>query len=329
MAELRWNPMIKDWVMVASNRQNRPNMPKDWCPFCPGSGKVPDNYEVHKYDNDFPALSQNPPPMDDVATDLYKTRPSYGKCEVILFSPDHHGALSQLSDDHAMKLVDLWTERFNDMASDKNIKYVFIFENRGEMVGVSMPHPHGQMYGYSVIPQKIELELNAAKEHYEENGECLFCRINREEITCGKRIVCENEDFIAYIPFFADYAYGVYIAAKAHKNNISQFNEREKRNLGIILKEVTGAYDCLFDFRFPYMMCMHNGPVNMEETEHAGHDDYFHFHIELYPPMRSADKQQFMASSETGVWAHCNPTAPEEKAIELRAAVEKYRNLNK
>ena len=329
MAELRWNPMIKDWVMVASNRQNRPNMPKDWCPFCPGSGKVPDNYEVHKYDNDFPALSQNPPPMDDVATDLYKTRPSYGKCEVILFSPDHHGALSQLSDDHAMKLVDLWTERFNDMASDKNIKYVFIFENRGEMVGVSMPHPHGQMYGYSVIPQKIELELNAAKEHYEENGECLFCRINREEITCGKRIVCENEDFIAYIPFFADYAYGVYIAAKAHKNNISQFNEREKRNLGIILKEVTGAYDCLFDFRFPYMMCMHNGPVNMEETEHAGHNDYFHFHIELYPPMRSADKQQFMASSETGVWAHCNPTAPEEKAIELRAAVEKYRNLNK
>ena len=329
MAELRWNPMIKDWVMVASNRQNRPNMPKDWCPFCPGSGKVPDNYEVHKYDNDFPALSQNPPPMDDVATDLYKTRPSYGKCEVILFSPDHHGALSQLSDDHAMKLVDLWTKRFNDMASDKNIKYVFIFENRGEMVGVSMPHPHGQMYGYSVIPQKIELELNAAKEHYEENGECLFCRINREEITCGKRIVCENEDFIAYIPFFADYAYGVYIAAKAHKNNISQFNEREKRNLGIILKEVTGAYDCLFDFRFPYMMCMHNGPVNMEETEHAGHDDYFHFHIELYPPMRSADKQQFMASSETGVWAHCNPTAPEEKAIELRAAVEKYRNLNK
>ena len=329
MAELRWNPMIKDWVMVASNRQNRPNRPKDWCPFCPGSGKVPDNYEVHKYDNDFPALSQNPPPMDDVATDLYKTRPSYGKCEVILFSPDHYGALSQLSDDHAMKLVELWTERFNDMASDKNIKYVFIFENRGEMVGVSMPHPHGQMYGYSVVPQKIELELNAAKEHYEENGECLFCRINREEVSCGKRIVCENEDFIAYIPFFADYAYGVYIAAKAHKNNISQFNEREKRNLGIILKEVTGAYDCLFDFRFPYMMCMHNGPVNMEETEHAGHDDYFHFHIELYPPMRSADKQQFMASSETGVWAHCNPTAPEEKAIELRAAVEKYRNLNK
>ena len=198
MAELRWNPMIKDWVMVASNRQNRPNMPKDWCPFCPGSGKVPDSYEVYKYDNDFPALSQNPPPMDDVATELYKTRPSYGKCEVILFSPDHHGALSQLSDDHAMKLVELWTERFNAMAADKNIKYVFIFENRGEMVGVSMPHPHGQMYGYSVVPQKIELELNAAKEHYDEKGECLFCRINKEEVACVKRIVCENEDFIAY-----------------------------------------------------------------------------------------------------------------------------------
>ena len=100
MAELRWHPLTKAWVMVASNRQNRPQQPKDWCPFCPGSGKVPDNYDVLRYNNDFPALSQNPPKPDDVATDFYKTAPSYGKCEVILYSPNHTITLPDLPTEH-------------------------------------------------------------------------------------------------------------------------------------------------------------------------------------------------------------------------------------
>ncbi len=324
MAELRWNPMIKDWVMIASNRQNRPQMPKDWCPFCPGSGKVPDDYDVFAYDNDFPALTQNPPEPDDVATDFYKVKPSHGKCEVILFSPDHHGTLKELSDEHMKKLVDLWCARFKAMSEDKKIKYVFIFENRGDVVGVTMPHPHGQMYGYSVIPKKIELELDAAKEHYEENGECIFCRMNKEEYGAGLRIIHENDDFVAYIPFFADYAYGVYIVSKAHKATIADFNESEKENLGKILRDITGMYDNLFDFNFPYMMCMHNAPVNNDDEKYSALENFYHFHIEMYPPLRAADKQQFQASSETGVWAHCNPTAPEEKAQEMREALKRY-----
>ncbi|MFA6947367.1 MAG: galactose-1-phosphate uridylyltransferase [Eubacteriales bacterium] len=333
MAELRWNPMINDWVMIASNRQNRPNMPKDWCPFCPSdeNDNVPRHYDVYKYDNDFPALSQEPPapehPYTDRAGDIYKVAPSYGKCEVILFSPEHNGRLCELSVPHITKLVDLWVERFEAMSADKNIKYVFIFENRGEAVGVSMPHPHGQIYGFSVLPKKMELELQSARSFKEEHGECLFCRINEEEAAFGERVVCENEDFIAYIPFFADYAYGTYIAAKAHKQNIAQFNARERENLARIIKQVTGAYDNLFPElpRFPYMMCMHNCPVNLDES-YGNTDEYYHFHIEFYPPMRDAVKQQFMASSETGVWAHCNPTAPEAKAADLRAALERMEN---
>lgn len=108
MAELRWHPLIKDWVMIISQRQNRPQMPKDWCPFCPGSGKVPDNYDVYKYDNDFPALSQQPAEPDDVATDIYKTSSAYGKCEVILYSPQHTVTLPELPVEHIKKLVDLW-----------------------------------------------------------------------------------------------------------------------------------------------------------------------------------------------------------------------------
>ena len=155
MAELRWHPLIQDWVMIASNRQARPQMPKDWCPFCPGSGKVPQQYDVLKYDNDFPALSQNPPKPDDVATDFFKVRESYGKCEVILYSSGHTTTLPELSDQHMRKLVDLWVERFEALSADEKIKYVFLFENRGEVVGVTMPHPHGQIYGYSFVPKKI------------------------------------------------------------------------------------------------------------------------------------------------------------------------------
>ncbi len=319
MAELRYNPLIKDWVMIASHRQNRPQMPKDFCPFCPGSGKVPDDFDVLKYDNDFPALSQNPPVPDDVATDLFQTKEAYGKCEVILYSKEHTVTLPELPVSHIRKLVDLWAERFLEMSSDEKIKYVFIFENRGEVVGVTMPHPHGQIYGYSLIPKKIELEMESCKEYHEEKGNCLICDMLKEEQKFGKRVIIENEDFAAVLPFFCEYPYGIYIISKNHKQNITQFDEREKENLAAILKVVTGTYDSLFDYPFPYMMCMHQGPVNSEDTS-----DYYHFHIEFFPPMRSAEKIKFNASSETGVWAHCNPTAPEEKAEELRGAYQKF-----
>lgn len=331
MAELRWNPMIDDWTMIASNRQNRPQMPKDFCPFCPKFGKVPD-YVVHAYDNDFPALSQTPPGMDFPVTEngksLYKVAPSYGKCEVILYSPEHESSLCLLSREHIIKLVGLWIERFNAMKSDPKIKYIYPFENRGDMVGTTMPHPHGQMYGFSVIPKKIELELNCAKKHKDTHKTCLFCDMNKEETSFGERVIYQNEHFVAYIPFFADYAYGVYICSKTHLHNISELDTDSQASLADIIKVVTGSYDQLFDYKFPYMMCMHNGPVNSEE-DFPGNNEYYHFHIELYPPMRSADKQQFMASSETGIWAHCNPTSPEEKAAELKAAVDKFINSGK
>ena len=320
MAELRWHPFTKDWVMIASNRQNRPQMPKDWCPFCPGSGKVPDNYDVYKYDNDFPALSQNPSEPDDVANDFFKVKPSYGKCEVILYSPGHTTTLPELSVDHIAKLVDLWCERFDAISEDENIKYVFIFENRGNVVGVTMPHPHGQIYGYSFIPKKIELELESAKEYKEEKGNCIFCDMLKEEKKFEKRIIFSNEHFTVFLPFFTEYPYGVYIFSNEHKNNISQFTPEERRSLASILRETVGMLDSLFDYNFPYMMCMHNAPVNTEEDV----SDYYHFHIEFFPPMRSADKQKFNASSETGVWAHCNPTRPEDTAEELRAAHKKF-----
>ena len=126
--------------------------------------------------------------------------------------------------------------------------------------------------------------------------------------------------FSVILPFFVEYPYGVYIMSKRHVGNITELTDDEKRSLAETLKLTTGMLDSLFDYKFPYMMCMHNTPVNTEDTS-----EYYHFHIEFFPPMRSADKQKFNASSETGAWAHCNPTAPEEKAEELREALERFK----
>ncbi|MBU5436691.1 galactose-1-phosphate uridylyltransferase [Tissierella sp. MSJ-40] len=322
MAELRWNPLLKDWTMVASHRQNRPEMPKDWCPFCPDSGKVPKDYEVYKYDNDFPALSQQPSEPDKVGSSFYKTKPAYGKCEVILYSPKHNASLWELEIEHIRKLVDLWCERYIALSKDENIKYIFIFENRGREVGVSMPHPHGQIYGYSFMPLKIQQELNSSKEYFLENKECLICRMNKEELDFKERVIIENEDFLCYLPFFTDYPYGVFIVSKKHRCRMIEFNEREKNNFAKILKDVAGTLDTLFNREFPYMMAIHQGSVNSSEYENC--HDYYHFHVEFYPPFRSDKRIKYNASSETGAWANCNPRSVEETAGELREAYERF-----
>lgn len=319
MAELRYNPITKDWVMVASHRQARPQMPKDWCPFCPGSGKVPEDYDVLKYDNDFPALSQTPPEPDDVANGFFRTAPAYGKCEVILYSPGHTTTVPELSDGHMAKLVDLWCQRFEALSADEKIKYVFIFENRGEAVGVTMPHPHGQIYGYPFIPKKIQLELDSSGSYYREQGKCLFCEMLDQERQDGRRVIFSTKHFTVFLPFFTEYPYGVYIFANSHKQYITQFDGEERRDLAVAIKHTVGMLDSLFGYKFPYMMCMHNAPVNSAPVGES-----YHFHIEFFPPMRSADKVKFNASSETGCWAHCNPTCPEQTAQELREAYARY-----
>lgn len=319
MAELRYNPLLDDWTMVASNRQHRPTMPKDFCPFCPGSGKVPDEYEVHLYNNDFPALSPNPPEPDLVFDSLYQAEKSFGKCEVVLYSPSHTATLPELSVEHIEKIVDLWTERFMALSEDAHHKYVMIFENRGEECGVTMPHPHGQIYAYSQMPLKIRTELNNCRHHFDKTGHCLICDMNESEKSFAQRVIYENEHFIAYIPYFTDYPYGLFIVSKNHKTSLADFTSDEKRNLAIALKEMTGAFDTLFDKLFPYMMVIHQRPVNDENVE-----DFYHFHIEFYPPLRDANKIKYIASSESGAWAACNPHAVEETSEKLREAYQRY-----
>ena len=228
--------------------------------------------------------------------------------------------MPELSDSHMKKLVDLWCERFTALSADEKIKYVFPFENRGDVVGVTMPHPHGQIYGYSVIPKKLQLESQSAKQYYEEKGACLYCDLLKNELAFEKRVIFRNEHFTVFLPFFTEYPYGVYIFANSHKPYITDFTEEERMSLGLTIRDRGRHVRQPVRLQVPYMMCMHNAPVNSGD-----YSKDFHFHIEFFPPMRSAEKQKFNASSETGAWAHCNPTCPEDTAVELRAAYEKYK----
>jgi UDPglucose--hexose-1-phosphate uridylyltransferase len=301
--------------MHAASRQNRPHLPKDYCPFCPGSGKVPADYDVLVYDNDYPVLSELPDEVN-APHPLYNAKEAYGKAEVILYSPNHNTSFGQLSQQHIAKIVSTWKERNTALSADQKIQYVFPFENRGEEVGVTMHHPHGQLYAYSWVPLKIKTELDNCIAYYHEHEHNLFDVINLAEKQSGSRLLFENEHFIAYLPYFTDYPFGVFIVAKDDTVNLAEFTDAHINDLAEALKLVTAAFDLVFDREFPYMMVTHQAPVNNEDYEFA--KEYYRFHIEFYPPLRDKDKVKWYASSEMGAWAAANPRSLEQCAVLLR-----------
>ena len=186
-----------------------------------------------------------------------------------------------------------------------------------------MPHPHGQIYAFNWLPKTIEAEITNSRHHFDGTGRCLTCDLLAAEQQAKERMIMENGSFAVYVPYYTAYPYGTYVVAKEHVGSLLNFTSEQKYDLADILKKITGTYDALFDRLFPYMMVMHQVPVN---TEDAG--GYYHFHIEFYPPLRAAHVQYFRASCETGAGAYCNATQPEEKAKDLREAYTKFLEKN-
>ncbi len=313
MTELRWNPTLREWVSTASHRQDRPLMPSESCPFCPGSGRVPENYDVYIYPNDFPAFSIPAPDPSIEGDVLYRVKRSHGKCDVVLYHPDHNTSLPELGLGHLTRLVRLWRKRFSELKSSPGVRYVLIFENKGAVIGVTMPHPHGQIYAFPFTPPRIKRELDAARAHYRLRRGCLFCEILRKERRDGRRLVAENRAFTAFVPFYACWPYEVHIFSRRHLGALDEFRPAEEQALAEILKQVTQKYDSLFGFSFPYMMLMHQAPTR-------GKFPHYHFHIEFYPPHRSKDRLKYLASVESGGGVFLNDSLAEDKAAELRAA---------
>src|SRR5688572_18656109 len=323
MSELRFNALFGEWLAKSTHRQDRTFLPPaDYCPLCPTKGgsfptEVPEPvYDIVAFENQFPSLRQNPEFPAIEPDGLYNVEPAIGVCEVVLYSTDHQTSLAAEPVEQIYKLVRVWRHRFEQLEKHAFVKYVFIFENKGEAVGVTLHHPHGQIYAYPFIPPVVAKELKQTSEYFEENGRCLLCDILEKERAFAKRIIAENELFTAYIPFFARYPYEVHITSKRHIQAITDFDGDEERALASILKQILGAFDRRFNRPFPYIMAIHQRPSN------SGPYGDYHFHIEFYPPMRTAEKLKYLAGSETGAGMFINDTLPEAKAAELRDLVE-------
>ncbi|MBM3333102.1 galactose-1-phosphate uridylyltransferase [Candidatus Sumerlaeota bacterium] len=311
--ELRWNPILETWVMVSAQRQRRPFMPKESCPFCPGSGKVPDQYDVYLYPNDFPHLMKDPPEPSIQDDDLLRVERAFGSCDVVLYSPDHTASITQLSREHLARLFELWRDHYRAMRERADVKYVLIFENKGDIIGVTIPHPHGQIYSYPYIPARPAKELDSARRYWESHGgACLFCAVLQKELAFEKRLIWTNEHFVAFLPSYADYPNEAHIYPRRHCGSLLDMSKAEAEDFMDGLQRQVRIYDSLFGFELPFMMGFHQEPVDGAEYP------YFHFHVEFYPLHRSRDKIKYNAGSETSGGAFTNPSSPEENAEELR-----------
>lgn len=319
MSELRWNPILEEWVITATHRQDRTFLPpKDFCPLCPTKkGRFPteipsEDYEIVVFENKFPSLQRKAPIPTINNDNLYRVKRAKGICEVVVYTPVHNTTLAEQPLDQLYKLVKVWKDRYKELGALKSIKYVFIFENKGEVIGVTLHHPHGQIYSFPYIPPKIAKEIQTSKKYFNKNNKCLFCDILKKEKKFKKRIICENEKFLALVPFYARYPYEVHILSKRHKSSLLEFNENDLHKFAGILKMVLVKYDKLFGFSFPYMMVMHQAPTDGDDYR------FYHWHVEFYPPYRTAKKIKYLAGCESGAGSFINDTLAEEKAQELR-----------
>jgi UDPglucose--hexose-1-phosphate uridylyltransferase len=320
MSELRWNPQLREWVITATHRQERTFLPPaDVCPLCPTHPGGPateidrPTFDVAVFENRFPSLRPDPGPPTVDGTPLTPVSPSRGVCEVVVYTPRHDATASDLSLMQLRRLIGVWAHRTLVLGARPEIDYVYVFENKGKQIGVTLHHPHGQIYAYSYLPPIIEREAQAAADHLAEHGTCLWCGLVEQELGDGRRIVAQTKSWLAGVPFFAHWPYEVHLAPRRHVGWLHELDEDEIDGLARLLKTVLLKYDALFGFSLPYIMAVHQRP-----TSAADHSP-FHLHFEFYPPNRTASKLKFLAGSEAGAGAFINDTLPEETAAQLRS----------
>jgi UDPglucose--hexose-1-phosphate uridylyltransferase len=276
MSELRWHPLLEQWVVVTAHRQGRPQMPGDWCPFC----ALPEKYDVYLYPNDFPAFE--------------------GGCDVVLYSPEHTKLTSELPVSQWEKVIDLWARRTAELQADPGVKHVAIFENAGAAVGVTMPHPHGQIYAFPFMPPRIEKELASVGK----SDECLYCLIRSKEVENDVRMILKSAYFDAFVPYFARFPYESCIYSRRHAKGLNDLTSEEKADFAGVLSQMRKKYDALFGFPMPLMMILHQN---------------VHFYVEFLPLQRSKTKLKYLAAVESAMGTFLEDVIPEDAAAQLRA----------
>ncbi len=318
MSERRWNPVLREWVITATHRQDRTFLPpRDFCPLDPTRpGQTPTeiarpDYDIVVFQNRFPSLRPNPPEPAVEGTDLTPVAPAVGETEVIVYTPQHDATLAQMSVRRIERLIAVWADRTRELGARPEVRYVFVFENKGESIGVTLHHPHGQIYAYPAVPPILEREAASARDHRERTGSCVWCDLQAQELGDGRRVVFQTDGWVGGVPFFAHWPYEVHLTPKRHIGWLYELDGTERLELARALKTLLVKYDNLFGFSLPYIMAIHQRPSE------PGHDG-FHLHFEFYPPNRTEKKLKYLAGSETGAGAFINDTLPEETAGRLR-----------
>jgi UDPglucose--hexose-1-phosphate uridylyltransferase len=328
--EQRYHPLREEWIIVAAHRQNRPwtgeevkgkekNIPgyDPNCYLCPGNKRAsglqnPDYEQTYVFDNDYACVSFNAPQINSDEHGIYQRKSAKGIARVVCYHPKHNLTLTQLSSAEIVTLLKVWQEQYLELGSHPKISHVLIFENKGEVVGVSNPHPHCQIYATNFVFKFIETEAKVCQNYHKEKKRILFQDIIKAEQKEGSRIICENDSAIVFIPYFARYAYEVYVAPKETYQSIADLSPKELKDFAEILKCILVKFDNLWQMPFPYVMPLHQAPTDAKD--YSG----FHFHIEFHPPLRKPNLLKYLAGPEIGGGNFLSDTSPEEKAKELR-----------
>lgn len=306
----RYNIITGEWVLVSPNRTKRPWQGKqetivpvkrptydEKCYLCPGntraSGDINPKYDsVLCFKNDFSALLESTPKIE-YEEGLLRATSEKGICKVVCFSPDHSLTLPLMAIEDIAKVVAVWQQEYRELGSIKGINHVQIFENKGEIMGCSNPHPHGQIWAQSSIPQEVQKKTEQQKAYWLKNGRSLLRDYSIQEMEKKERIIAENEHFVAFVPFWAVWPYETMIMPKRHYQSIIQFSREVRMGFASMIKKVTIMYDNLFDTSFPYSSGIHQAPTDGKE-----HSEW-HLHMSFYPPLlRSANIKKFMVGYE-------------------------------
>ena len=315
---LRWHPLRGEWVAYASHRQNRTFLPPpEYNPLAPTADpenptEVPAGpWEVAVFENRFPTLTlaaEEPAPPS-----IVDTRPGKGVCEVVVFTQDPKGSLGGLPLAHLELILEVWADRYRELGSHDDVQYVFPFENRGVEVGVTLHHPHGQIYAYPFVPPIPARELAQQKAYLEEHGRGLLEDLIRNELEDGRRLLYTGERALAWMPVCARYSYEVWIAPRRPAASVADLDAEERADFARALKTVLMKYDALWDKPFPYILLFHQAPTDGQPHPEA------HLHIEIYPAYRMPGRLKYLAGSEIGAGVFTADTLPEDKVEELRA----------
>ncbi|XMO86391.1 UDP-glucose--hexose-1-phosphate uridylyltransferase [Algibacter sp. AS12] len=306
----RFNILTGEWVLVSPHRAKRPwqgqneavNNEKrpthdESCYLCAGNtrinGEVNPNYkDVFVFTNDFAAL-QNDSPTFSVNDGLLVAESETGICKVICFSPDHSKSLADMSANEIQHVVFAWQREFKELAANPKINYVQIFENKGAVMGCSNPHPHGQIWSQSTLPNEVDKKNTQQLNYYNKNNSSLLGDYLTQELEYQERIIFENDGFVVIIPFWAVWPFEAMIAPKRHMTNILEMTDAETLQYAEAIAVITKAYDKLFNTSFPYSSGIHQAPTDGNKNSH------WHWHMSFYPPLlRSATVKKFMVGYE-------------------------------